>query len=209
LDFESETWEQAYRRRKDLWAETTLRLPYLKPGSRVLELGCGNARTAVPLIQKGLAVTALDFSRTAARAASALVRKSDTGDVVLADARLVPFTQSSFDAVIARHVIGHMNASDRKTLTREIARVTKPEGSILFSGFSWEDFRYNQGKPVEEGTFLRGTGISTHYFTEDEVCLLFEPLVCQSIVTERWKIRIRGTDYPRAGINATFKRQIS
>ena len=208
MDFESAAWEQAYHRRKDLWAENILQLPDLQPGSRVLELGCGNAPTVMPFVQKGLQVIALDFSPTAVQTAFELLRRTDTSDAILADARSIPFTQSSFDTVIARHVIGHMSAPDRKTLTREIVRVVKPGGNILFSGFSREDFRFNKGKPVEEGTLLRGTGISTHYFTEDEVLALFEPLVCQSLVTERWKIRVRGTDYPRAGIRAIFKRQI-
>jgi hypothetical protein len=35
--------------------------------------------------------------------------------------------------------------------------------------FSIKDFRYGKGKEIEENSFVRGNGIITHYFKDDEL----------------------------------------
>ena len=204
MDTESAAWETAYRHKRALWAESSVSLPEMTPGARVLELGCGNAGAFASLIKKGYDAIALDFSLTATQAAQAVLRDQEKGNALLADARSIPLLPSSCDMVIARHIIGHMKEPDRTGIAREIRRIKKPDGLVIFTGFSREDFRYNRGTCLEEGTFLRGTGISTHYFTEDEVRSLFAPLSCRGITTCRWEIKIRGKQYPRAEIHAVF-----
>ena len=49
-----------------------------------------------------------------------------------------------------------------------------------FSGFLNRDFRYGQGNETEPGTFLRGNGIQTHYFTGQEVVDLFTGFCAES-----------------------------
>jgi hypothetical protein len=61
-----------------------------------------------------------------------------------------------------------------------------------------------QGEMVEEGTYLRGAGILTHYFTEEEVELLFCDLLPISVSTHRWKLRVKGKDLARAEVEAVF-----
>ena len=64
--------------------------------------------------------------------------------------------------------------------------------------------RMGQGEMVEEGTYLRGAGILTHYFTEVEVELLFCDLLPISVGTHRWKLRVKGKDMARAEVEAVF-----
>lgn len=199
-------WDGIYQRRGNLWGGVLPPLAEILPGSRVLELGCGNGKILTGLLDRGCEVVGIDFSRYATVAARAGQIASCPAEVILSDARYIPFRERSFDAVIARHVIGHMECPGRDRIAREIARVLRPGGILLFSGFSCSDFRYGQGSRSEGGTFLRGNGIRTHYFTGDELSPLFSLLSCESIREIRWAIRILGKDHERSELYAVFRK---
>jgi SAM-dependent methyltransferase len=197
-------WESAYQKRGSLWGGSTPPLPELPPGSRVLELGCGNGKVIAALSGRDCDVIGLDFSHAAVSAARSGFSGSLPLNVLLADARVLPFMHGSFDAVIARHIIGHMIRPGREQIAGEIVRVLRPGATLHFSGFSTSDFRYNQGTPLEEGTFMRGNGISTHYFSADDTRTLFSGLSCELLHESRWTLRIRGKDHVRSEIQAVF-----
>jgi SAM-dependent methyltransferase len=197
-------WEEAYQRRGQRWSGAVPPLPALPRHARVLELGCGNGKTFLALLQKGWDTVALDFSGTAVKTARSHILPEHYGEGILADARNIPFCPASFDAIFAWHILGHMTGPDRIHIAREMSSLLRPGGLVLFSEFSREDFRYNQGTLLEEGTFLRGTAISTHYFTEDETRSLFPDLTCTSLWIHRWDLRVRGQDHARSEIQAVF-----
>lgn len=203
---ERTVWDDAYQRQIRLYGETASPSLDLPPGARLLELGSGNGRNTGTLLRQGHDVVALDFSRAAISAARSCLPASGPGHAVLADARVLPFCSGSCDAVLARHIIGHMTRSGRKQIASEVGRVLKPTGTLHFSSFSCNDFRCGKGDPLEEDTFLRGNGISTHYFSEAEVLNLFSSLTCHSITSPTWTLRIRGRNYHRAEIHAVFFR---
>jgi ubiquinone/menaquinone biosynthesis C-methylase UbiE len=125
-------------------------------------------------------------------------------EVCAADARSLPFVPGRFDAVFAIHILSHLNKTDRTRAVAEALRVLKTGGILYFSGFSTEDFRSGKGSAVEQGTVKRGSGICTHYFTEQETQELFGNITLEAIITERWSMRVRGQDFSRAEIQATF-----
>lgn len=127
-------------------------------------------------------------------------------DILVADARHLPFPAGTFDVVIAFHVISHMLQEDRKKIASESARLLRRGGQLLFRGFSVEDMRAGSGAIVEEGTSRRGAGILTHYFTDKEVLLLFDTLMPETIHIHRWMMRVRGRDLARAEVTAVFSK---
>ena len=197
-------WEDAYQRRGQRWSGAVPSLPDLRRQARVLELGCGNGRTFMELLRNNWDVVALDFSRTAVKTARSQITQAHSGDGILADARFIPFRLASFDAIFAWHIIGHMRETDRTRIASAICHLLKPGGLVIFAEFSREDIRYNQGTLLEEGTFLRGTAISTHYFTEAETRPLFQDLSVVSLLTHRWDLKVRGTIHTRSEIQAVF-----
>ncbi len=156
-------WDKDYASRGRLWGGAAKGLPDLPQGSAILELGCGDGKTLSALPGGGRMV-ALDISPRALQLARRL--RPDAG-FILADAAVLPLQDESFDAVFAFHVTGHLLAAERRALAQEAARVLAVGGSLFFRDFGAEDMRAGQGEEVEPGTFRRGGGILTHYFTEE------------------------------------------
>lgn len=100
----------------------------LRPGSRVLEIGVGTGRIAVPLARHGYRYTGVDLS---VEMMSALRAKPGSRhiDLARADAARLPFRAQIFDAVIAVHVF-HL-IGEWTTAMDEVRRVLRPGGTLL------------------------------------------------------------------------------
>ncbi len=86
---------------------------------RVLEVGVGTGRYAVPLQKSGVRVVGVDISRKMVEFGLA----KGLRDVVFADAARLPFVSGSFDVATTNHVL-HL-IPDWRDVLREIARVTR------------------------------------------------------------------------------------
>ncbi|MEI7648306.1 MAG: class I SAM-dependent methyltransferase [Methanomicrobiales archaeon] len=201
---ESGAWEKEYLCKGSVWGGAVHHLPVLPQGSRVLELGCGNGKTLSAMIGRSWDVTAIDFSSSAVAMSRMNTGTLQKAEVCVADARHLPFAHCGFDAVFAFHILSHLDKMDSTRAVAEGVRVLKTGGILYFSGFSTEDFRSGKGSTVEDGTVKRGSGICTHYFTEQETQELFSNLTLETMTTERWFMRVRGQDFPRAEIQAAF-----
>jgi SAM-dependent methyltransferase len=196
-------WNKDYASRGRLWGGAVKGLPYLPQGSAILELGCGDGKT-LSALPGGGRIVALDISPRALQLARHL---RPDACFILADAAVLPLQDEIFDAVFAFHVTGHLLAAERRALAREAARVLAVGGSLFFRDFGAEDMRAGQGEEVEPGTFRRGGGILTHYFTEGEVMGIFCELEPVSIGTQSWTMRIKGKDLLRAEVEAVYKKR--
>jgi ubiquinone/menaquinone biosynthesis C-methylase UbiE len=200
VDSHLKAWDKDYASRGRLWGGAVMNLPVLPEGSAVLELGCGNGKT-LSALPRDWSVVALDVSREGLHLARCV--RADV-KLIQADASRLPLQGESFESVFAFHVTGHLLASGRRALAREAARVLVPGGRLFFRDFAAEDMRAGQGEEVETGTFRRGSGIFTHYFTENEVKELFCLLQPVSIGTHCWKMRVKREDHLRAEVEAVF-----
>jgi ubiquinone/menaquinone biosynthesis C-methylase UbiE len=92
--------------------------------TRVLDVGVGTGRLAKPMQDAGFEVFGVDISRKMAGKA----REKGLKQLLLADARFLPFKPEIFDAAICVHVL-HLMSEWRKAL-QEICRVSR---SAMFS----------------------------------------------------------------------------
>jgi ubiquinone/menaquinone biosynthesis C-methylase UbiE len=124
----------------------------LKPGMRVLDVGCGPGRHAHALLAHGIDVVGLDISM-------AFLRAAGEGTWVRADARRLPFSNGSFDAAISlcQGGFGLLGGADDAGVIEQMAGVLKKGGAIAVSAFS----AYFAVRHLEEGdTFDAGTGVN-------------------------------------------------
>ena len=100
----------------------------LPRGSRILDIGAGTGRAAIPLARKGYSVVALD----AARAMLASLRqKSANAQVpaVVGDGTQLPFAGHSFDAAVIARLL--YLVPDWRRMLLETLRVLKPGGAVF------------------------------------------------------------------------------
>ena len=201
-------WDKDYRSRGQLWGGVPASMPLslldMPAGSRVLEIGCGSGKTVSALMGRSCEIIAFDFSKKAVELSRQVLGRYQEGDAVVADACNIPILDHTFRFIIASHIIGHVQKEERTTIAKEVERVLQPGGRLLLVEFSVDDMRNGTGKKVEDSTFLRGTGIPTHYFTENEVGALFTPLIREFVRTRFWTMRIHGRDLRRTEIVAVF-----
>ncbi|MDD1695717.1 MAG: class I SAM-dependent methyltransferase [Methanoregula sp.] len=202
----TDAWENEYTRKGKLWSGVIHDLPEMPAGSQVLDLGCGNGKTLPVMINRRWNVTALDISGKAVTFSRNVSQGPSPAEVMVADARNIPFKSSKFDAVFAIHMIGHVHETDRELIAREVSRILKKGGILFFCDFSTYDVRFGNGKETEPSTFLRGTEIITHYFTRQEVIDLFPGLNCGSVTLHQWLMRVRGKHLERSEVIGVFYR---
>src|SRR5215212_9727134 len=101
----------------------------LAANSHVLELGCGPGslwRPNLARIPAGWQITLTDFSPGMLAEARANLAGAHPFTFEQADAQALPFADTSFDAVIANHMLYHV--PDRAKAFAEVRRVLRPAG---------------------------------------------------------------------------------
>ena len=119
------------------------RLP-VRPGDRVLDLGCGGGRHAFELYRRGANVVAFDRNAEdlaavdgmfKAMAAEGEAPEGATAQTVEGDALDLPFDDNTFDFVIAAEILEHI-PNDTAAMA-ELTRVVRPGGMVAVSVPRW------------------------------------------------------------------------
>ena len=108
------------------------RLAAIKPGELLLDVGCGVGGPARLLAaEQGAKVRGIDLSADFIAIARALSKKSGIAvEFEVANALQLPFGDGSFDIVWTQHA--SMNIADKTQLYREMRRVLRPGGRLVF-----------------------------------------------------------------------------
>ncbi|MDI6654508.1 MAG: class I SAM-dependent methyltransferase [Candidatus Hydrothermarchaeota archaeon] len=191
-------WEEEYKRHGTLWRG----IPdvgdiesLVQRGVKILEVGCGNGKTLDQLLERGYDAVGIDVAREALKFG---------GRNLVSDVRQLPFSNSSFDAVVCRFVLEHLYERERAQAIAEMRRVLRQSGLLFLTAFSTEDMRCSQSKknpPVEQNTFKRASGIIYHYFTELELRNLLGKFQILDFKASRQKKIFCGEEYVRANFS--------
>ena len=120
-------------------AERLVDLADLQAGSRVLDVATGSGNAALAAARLQCEVVGIDYvdsllDRGRERAAAERL----TVDLRAGDAEELAFPDASFDAVLS--VFGSMFTPDHEQTAREIARVTRPGGTIALASWTPDGF---------------------------------------------------------------------
>lgn len=184
-------WNYQYQQQRHVWRDVNRHVPTLPPDTRVLELGCGNGKTAAGILLQNVGqLFGVDFSPHAIQLCQERFKGEKRAFFQVADVTALPFEKESFDVVLCVHVLGSLLEKDRERVVKEILRVLNKRGLVYFEDFGKGDLRETKGKKIEKGTVERGNGLTYHYFTKPEIQTLFKPFHAQTIkrVIEKRKL---------------------
>jgi len=100
-------------------------------GLAIADVGCGTGRHALRLAEAGAAVTALDFSPRMLEQAKDKPGAANIHFIPHDLAAPLPLSDRSFDLALCCLVGDHI--ADLASLFRELARICRPDGAIIFS----------------------------------------------------------------------------
>jgi len=130
--------------------------------SRVLDVGCGVATTAIEIARRsGAQVTAVDISALMLERAEANLRAAGVADrvtVAHGDILALDFGEATFDVVIAEAVTMFV---DRRRAAAELVRVATPGGRVLATEFFWRSRPSEEAKKIFLGQVCPGLEFDT------------------------------------------------
>jgi tRNAThr (cytosine32-N3)-methyltransferase len=157
------------------------------PAATVLEVGAGAGNSAFPILQNSnnprLKIHACDFSKQAVELIRAhelydpALIQADVWDVAASpeseNGGLPPgLSEGSVDVVLMIFIFSALNPTQWDQAVRNIWRVLKPGGQVLFRDYGRGDLaqvRFKKGRYMEENFYVRGDGTRVYFFEQDEL----------------------------------------
>lgn len=156
---------------------------YIRPGAKVLDIGCGYGRLSDFFVSRGCRYYGIDVNSSAIEAArrNAVAKREfhrNYSEFLVGDVEKTYFPPRFFDVLVAQGTLACMDLDGRTRANAEMKRICK-EGSILhiteLDLLSDEAFyRAQQQKTGEYGTVTMrldgsGFGYTTHHFSRREL----------------------------------------
>jgi ubiquinone/menaquinone biosynthesis C-methylase UbiE len=145
-----------------------------KTSARLLDIGCGAGRNAVPLARAGWRVVGSDLSAAMLNAAARRGEEDTYAnriDLVLAPMDVLPFTSNAFDFVVA-HGIWNLARSGQefRRAAAEAARVARPGAPLFLFTFSRHTLPGNaEPLPGESFVFTEFSGQPQCFLSAEQI----------------------------------------
>lgn len=148
---------------------------------KILDLGCGGGRHSHFLAIEGFAVFSLDISISGLQETGRkLAIEGIKAHLTLGDMHHLPFSNGSFDSIIAYGSLYYSNWEGIRQSVAEIYRGLKKGGSAFILTRTKDDCRLGQGIGNDKNTYIINTdetneqGMRNCFLDEDDVRELFK-----------------------------------
>ncbi|OJJ46891.1 hypothetical protein ASPZODRAFT_131794 [Penicilliopsis zonata CBS 506.65] len=154
----------------------------------VLEVGAGAGNTAFPLLANNenpeLRLHACDFSKEAVKVMRASkhygseIMTADVWDVAAEGDDWMPpgLTEGTVDVVVLIFIFSALAPNQWNTALRNIYRLLKPGGKILFRDYGRGDLaqvRFKKNRLMADNFYVRGDGTRVYFFDKEELVYMF------------------------------------
>ena len=116
---------------------------YVKPGNKVLDVGCGNGRMAEIFLDSQIQYLGIDDSKELIKIAKQRFKDNSEINFVVDNALTLNVEADSYDLALLIAVLHHIPQKDlRIKILKNIYRVIKPGGRLVISTWNLFKFRY-------------------------------------------------------------------
>jgi len=149
-----------------------------------LDLGCGEGRDTIPLLRRGLSVTAVDISQAAI--AKLISRQDLTAEMkralttIVADVLHFDWPVKRYDLVLAVTLLDHLETEYIPDICRKIIQATKENGLVFVEVHTDRDPAVTGEGPISEFSSQ-----VKHYFLANELLDLFSPYLRVLVYEDR------------------------
>jgi len=130
----------------------------------LLDLGCAAGRDSIYFSNKGLQVTAVDFSESGI---NKLKSQNARINCLLADIRDIKFQENSFDVIYAHLSLHYFDDETTSKIFDNLYKILKKGGLFLVKCKSTNDPLFGQGKKVGENMYMYKKDYVRHFFTKE------------------------------------------
>lgn len=160
----------------------------LLPGNEVLDLGIGQGRNSISLVELGYNVTGVDYSTKCLEICKNNCPKLN---LIQSDIRAFPIEKNKYDLISSRCVLHFFHKDDTYKIIKNIKENLKSNGLVYISVFSLEDpklIRHTNSPNFEilENNIFHHTVNDTYvsFFAKNEILDLFSDFKTISIAEE-------------------------
>lgn len=131
-----------------------LELADIKPGMRLLDLGCGRGELVRHSAEAGAVVWGVDWSEEAIQISRETLSASSYNGIIQraglcrAKGNSLPFSPGSFHRILLSDILEHLSKEELKTTLWEVHRVLRADGLVVFHTFPNKWF-YNFFYPLK------------------------------------------------------------
>ncbi len=176
-------WEKRYRERGLEWGEgpslvgrtAATYLAGRGVHNKILDIGCGYGRDCFYLAGKGFDVIGMDVAQFALGLGEEWKRRVNADNIqfLCADMQNMVFKPDSFGAVALYNAMQLLDECQRRKMAAEIKRILQPKGLLIQAVFSTKEEGYGCGVALEKNSYPTGAGRLRHFFTREELEILF------------------------------------
>lgn len=170
--------------------------------NKILDLGCGTGRNSLFFAKYEFEVFASDICEKSINTLKNKIYNKNISNIKVYNQSFtdILFKDRFFDAVVCTSVLHHAKLKDIKRAIKEIYRVLKPKGCLIFDILSKDDLSYGLGETIEENTFIGSRegeeGIPHHYTYIIELENLLEEFCEVSIYKNEYIFNdLKGKEY--------------
>lgn len=154
--------------------------------TKVLDIGCGAGRHVYFMANEKIDTYGSDISKEGINYTQELLKKNKlNANLYVSSVEELPFENEFFEGLICYGVLYYCKKEEIQTAVNEMYRVLKPDGKGLLVIRSKKDYRYGEGKKIEENTFIvhendqtkcafNENGMIMHFFEREELENLFK-----------------------------------
>jgi len=134
----------------------------------LLDIGCGVGIDSVFFAQKGLRVTAVDFSESGIEKLKQSIKNKKTKTItpLLRDITNLKFPPNSFDVIYAHLSLQYFDNRTTTKIFNKLYEILYPKGLFFIKCKFTDDRRYGKGKEIEKDMY-KLKGHNRHFFSKE------------------------------------------